>query len=144
MLALLQLSDTAFKQQRIRAWRPILTPKSVLPAFIIIGVLFAPLGGLLLWASDTVSPRRQSNVTTVKSDRAGNGINYRTGRGMRRTRTGQGLGSNNHAQNQLDGRTAAPPFFLSSSFTWPVKWCGQRKKRVMRMHMRRAAFLCRQ
>ncbi|KAF9906829.1 hypothetical protein EC991_000272 [Linnemannia zychae] len=48
-------SNTAFKQQRLKAWRPILTPKSVLPAFIIIGILFAPLGGLLLWASDTVA-----------------------------------------------------------------------------------------
>ncbi|KAF9131913.1 hypothetical protein BGW39_001149 [Mortierella sp. 14UC] len=48
-------ANTAFKQQRLKAWRPILTPKSVLPAFIIIGILFAPLGGLLLWASDTVA-----------------------------------------------------------------------------------------
>ncbi|KAF9102681.1 hypothetical protein BGX29_004318 [Mortierella sp. GBA35] len=48
-------ANTAFKQQRLKAWQPILTPKSVLPAFIIVGILFAPLGGLLLWASDTVA-----------------------------------------------------------------------------------------
>jgi hypothetical protein len=49
------LLDTAFKQQRLKAWQPILTPKTVLPTFILVGILFAPIGGLLLWASDTVS-----------------------------------------------------------------------------------------
>ncbi|KAG0350573.1 hypothetical protein BG005_009891 [Podila minutissima] len=48
-------SNTAFKQQRLKAWQPILTPKTVLPTFILVGILFAPLGGLLLWASDTVA-----------------------------------------------------------------------------------------
>ncbi|KAG0337828.1 hypothetical protein BG004_007481 [Podila humilis] len=49
------MTDTAFKQQRLKAWQPILTPKTVLPTFILVGILFAPLGGLLLWASDTVA-----------------------------------------------------------------------------------------
>ncbi|KAF9202341.1 hypothetical protein BGZ49_007486 [Haplosporangium sp. Z 27] len=40
---------------RLKAWQPILTPKTVLPAFIIVGLLFAPLGGLFLWASDSVA-----------------------------------------------------------------------------------------
>ncbi|RMZ83913.1 hypothetical protein DV737_g1525, partial [Chaetothyriales sp. CBS 132003] len=31
--------------------RPILTPKTVLPIFFAIGIVFAPIGGLLLWAS---------------------------------------------------------------------------------------------
>ncbi|KAG0031309.1 hypothetical protein BGZ81_001403 [Podila clonocystis] len=48
-------ANTAFKQQRLKAWQPILTPKTVLPTFILVGILFAPLGGLLLWASDTVA-----------------------------------------------------------------------------------------
>ncbi|KAG0261486.1 hypothetical protein BGZ95_004224 [Linnemannia exigua] len=48
-------ANTAFKQQRLKAWQPILTPKTVLPTFILIGILFAPIGGLLLWASDTVA-----------------------------------------------------------------------------------------
>ncbi|KAF9909521.1 hypothetical protein EC991_008503 [Linnemannia zychae] len=48
-------ANTAFKQQRLKAWQPILTPKTVLPTFILVGILFAPIGGLLLWASDTVS-----------------------------------------------------------------------------------------
>jgi len=47
--------DTAFKQQRLKAWQPILTPKTVLPTFFIVGIIFAPLGGLLLYASNNVS-----------------------------------------------------------------------------------------
>jgi hypothetical protein len=34
--------------------RPILTPKSVLPLFFIVGVIFAPIGGVLIWASSLV------------------------------------------------------------------------------------------
>jgi LEM3 (ligand-effect modulator 3) family / CDC50 family len=47
--------DTAFKQQRLKAWQPILTPKTVLPTLFIIGVIFAPIGGLLIWGSSLVS-----------------------------------------------------------------------------------------
>lgn len=36
------------------SYRPILTPKTVLPLFFAIGVIFAPIGGLLLWASSQV------------------------------------------------------------------------------------------
>lgn len=47
--------DTAFKQQRLKAWQPILTPKTVLPTLFIIGIIFAPIGGLLIWGSSLVS-----------------------------------------------------------------------------------------
>ncbi|KAL4801424.1 ligand-effect modulator 3 family [Aspergillus unguis] len=47
-------ANTAFRQQRLKAWQPILTPKSVLPLFFVVGIIFAPIGGLLLWASSTV------------------------------------------------------------------------------------------
>jgi hypothetical protein len=47
--------DTAFKQQRLKAWQPLLTPKTVLPTLFIAGIIFAPLGGLFLYQSDTVS-----------------------------------------------------------------------------------------
>ncbi|CAL5872276.1 uncharacterized protein PFLUO_LOCUS6537 [Penicillium psychrofluorescens] len=47
-------ANTAFRQQRLKAWQPILTPKSVLPLFFIVGVLFAPIGGVLIWASSQV------------------------------------------------------------------------------------------
>ncbi|KAL1921974.1 uncharacterized protein VTP21DRAFT_10616 [Calcarisporiella thermophila] len=48
-------ANTAFKQQRLKAWQPILTPKTMLPALFAIGLIFAPLGGLLLYASNRVT-----------------------------------------------------------------------------------------
>ncbi|KAF9918478.1 hypothetical protein BX616_008578 [Lobosporangium transversale] len=47
--------NTSFKQQRLKAWQPILTAKTVLPTYFIIGILFAPLGGLLVWRNNQVS-----------------------------------------------------------------------------------------
>ena len=49
-----RLADTAFRQQRLKAWQPILTPKTVLPLFLVIGVIFAPIGGLLFVTSNKV------------------------------------------------------------------------------------------
>ncbi|KAF6826754.1 LEM3 family/CDC50 family protein [Colletotrichum musicola] len=51
-------ANTAFRQQRLKAWQPILTPKTVLPLFFIIGIIFAPIGGLLLYASAKVQEIR--------------------------------------------------------------------------------------
>ncbi|RFU77569.1 hypothetical protein TARUN_4651 [Trichoderma arundinaceum] len=51
-------ANTAFRQQRLKAWQPILTPKTVLPLFFAIGVIFAPIGGLLLYASTQVQEIR--------------------------------------------------------------------------------------
>ncbi|KAG8981671.1 hypothetical protein FRB90_007085, partial [Tulasnella sp. 427] len=48
-------ANTAFKQQRLKAWQPILTPKTVLPTLFIVGLLFAPIGGLLIWGSSLVT-----------------------------------------------------------------------------------------
>ncbi|GJE86820.1 cell cycle control protein [Phanerochaete sordida] len=48
-------ANTAFKQQRLKAWQPILTPKTVLPTLLIIGIIFAPVGGLLIWGSGLVT-----------------------------------------------------------------------------------------
>ncbi|KAM4772249.1 cell cycle control protein 50A [Rhinophrynus dorsalis] len=36
--------NTAFKQQRLPAWQPILTAGTVLPAYFIIGIVFIPIG----------------------------------------------------------------------------------------------------
>ncbi len=47
-------ANTAFRQQRLKAWQPILTPKTVIPLFFAIGLICAPVGGLLIWASTTV------------------------------------------------------------------------------------------
>ncbi|XP_068154809.1 cell cycle control protein 50A [Drosophila tropicalis] len=46
-------SDSAFKQQRLPAWQPVLTARTVLPTFFVIGVLFVPIGVVLLHFSDT-------------------------------------------------------------------------------------------
>jgi hypothetical protein len=43
--------------------RPILTPKTVLPLFFVIGIIFAPIGGLLLYASAQVPiPSHPPNI----------------------------------------------------------------------------------
>ncbi|XP_030564501.1 cell cycle control protein 50A isoform X1 [Drosophila novamexicana] len=46
-------SDSAFKQQRLPAWQPVLTARTVLPTFFVIGVLFIPIGVVLLYLSNS-------------------------------------------------------------------------------------------
>jgi len=48
-------ANTAFKQQRLKAWQPVLTPKTVLPSFFILGLVFTPLGALFLYLSNSAS-----------------------------------------------------------------------------------------
>ncbi|CAO3624368.1 unnamed protein product [Cunninghamella echinulata] len=43
--------DSAFRQQQLRAWQPVLRPSVVIPGLFIIGILFLPIGGLLYWNS---------------------------------------------------------------------------------------------
>ncbi|KAI1170451.1 CDC50 family protein [Nemania sp. FL0916] len=47
-------ANTAFRQQRLKAWQPILTPKNVIWIFFVLGVLAAIIGGLLIYASRMV------------------------------------------------------------------------------------------
>ncbi len=47
-------ADTALKQQRMKAWNPILDPVWVIAALIIIGAAFVPTGFELLKISDRV------------------------------------------------------------------------------------------
>ncbi|KAM3523216.1 hypothetical protein MY4038_008293 [Beauveria bassiana] len=51
-------ANTAFRQQRLKAWQPILTPKTVIPIYFAIGIIFAPIGGLLLYANSQVQEIR--------------------------------------------------------------------------------------
>ncbi len=46
--------DTAFKQQRLPAWQPIITADTALPVFLIIGLLFIPIGIVLIITSERV------------------------------------------------------------------------------------------
>ena len=55
LFCLISIADTAFKQQRLPAWQPILTAGTVLPAFFIIGIIFVPLGVGFLVTSNKVS-----------------------------------------------------------------------------------------
>ena len=47
-------ADSDFKQQRLKAWQPILTPAWVIGTFVVIGIAFVPIGAVLLAASDSV------------------------------------------------------------------------------------------
>lgn len=47
-------ANTAFKQQQLKAWQPILTPKPVILTFAILGIVFIPIGIALLVASNQV------------------------------------------------------------------------------------------
>ena len=49
------IADTAFKQQRLPAWQPVMTAKTVIPTFFIIGALCVPLGAVLYTTSQSVS-----------------------------------------------------------------------------------------
>lgn len=45
--------DSAFKQQRLRAWQPLLTPKWVIGTFAVTGILFILIGSIMaIIASD--------------------------------------------------------------------------------------------
>lgn len=46
--------DTAFKQQRLNAWQPVLTPERVSLIFLIIGIIFIPIGAVLLQQSNDI------------------------------------------------------------------------------------------
>lgn len=37
-------ADVALKQQRMKAWQPLLDPKWVIPCYLLIGVIFIPIG----------------------------------------------------------------------------------------------------
>ncbi len=59
--------DTALKQQRLPAWQPILTAKTVLPLFFSIGVIFVVLGGVLLHYSNIVTHLSISLFIMIKN-----------------------------------------------------------------------------
>ena len=47
-------SNTAFKQQRLPAWQPVITPKSVCPLFFVMSAIFLPIGVVLFLNSQGV------------------------------------------------------------------------------------------
>ncbi|XP_037551053.1 cell cycle control protein 50A [Nematolebias whitei] len=59
--------NTAFKQQRLPAWQPILTAGTVLPAFFVIGLIFIPIGIGLYVTSNNIK-EFQVDYTGVELD----------------------------------------------------------------------------
>lgn len=47
--------DTAFKQQRLPAWQPILTARNVMPIFFAVAAAFIPIGIGLLYLTNLVN-----------------------------------------------------------------------------------------
>jgi len=60
---------SAFRQQKLKAWQPILTPVPVITFFILIGVVFIPLGAILLTAAKGAQefPFRYDNFESCRS-----------------------------------------------------------------------------
>jgi len=58
---------TAFRQQQLAAWQPILTPQCVIPTLFIIGIIFIPVGIVLYNVSNNVK-----EVTMRYNDVCGN------------------------------------------------------------------------
>ena len=48
--------SSAFKQQKLKVWRPILTPKKVVMLFSGLGLIFLPIGIAIIVASNQVRP----------------------------------------------------------------------------------------
>ncbi|KAI5851655.1 CDC50 family protein-like protein [Morchella snyderi] len=46
--------DTAWLQQRTKAWSPLITAPWTIPIFFVLATIFAPIGGFLLFASAQV------------------------------------------------------------------------------------------
>ncbi|AAS52091.1 ADR170Cp [Eremothecium gossypii ATCC 10895] len=46
--------NTAFRQQRLKAWQPILSPQSILPLLILLSGAFAPIGIALIISANNV------------------------------------------------------------------------------------------
>ncbi|KAH0553316.1 cell cycle control protein 50A [Cotesia glomerata] len=61
-------SDSAFKQQRLPAWQPILTAGTVLPTFFVIGIAFIPVGIGLLHFSNEVQEKVVDYTDCVSID----------------------------------------------------------------------------
>jgi len=62
-------ANTAFKQQRLKAWQPILTPKPVILSFLIIGIVFIPIGiGIVISSNEVIEVDvRYDNTCAVGS-----------------------------------------------------------------------------
>lgn len=60
-------ANTAFKQQRLKACQPILTPIPVIITFLAVGIIFIPVGVVMLVSSNNVveAETRYDNVCNI-------------------------------------------------------------------------------
>ena len=65
------LADSAFKQQRLPAWQPILTAGTVLPTFFVIGIAFIPIGIGMLFFSENVREHKYDYTDCESNVQAG-------------------------------------------------------------------------
>ncbi|KAF8955870.1 hypothetical protein BGZ46_002521 [Entomortierella lignicola] len=112
--------NTSFKQQRLKAWQPIMTAKAVLPTFFIVGVLFAPLGGLLVWRNNQVTemsfeytPCKSALTSTAVPESS---FSYSSSVGEFDKPTYQIVQNQTRAVTPATGSTAA-------AFSYPVETC---------------------
>lgn len=47
-------ADNAFRQQRLKAYHPIITPKTVIPLLLAFAIIFVPLGAAMFYGSNKV------------------------------------------------------------------------------------------
>lgn len=59
-------ADTPFKQQKLKAWQPILTPNWVIGSFALVGLIFIPIGIILHTESDNVRVLSIAVVTHLR------------------------------------------------------------------------------
>lgn len=64
--------DSSFKQQRLPAWQPVLTPFRIIMVFLIIGLIFVPVGVYLRNASMDLKEMRVTYDGPDKSDQKSN------------------------------------------------------------------------
>lgn len=98
--------NTAFRQQRLKAWQPILTPKLVIPLLLLVTIIFAPLG--------IVITRTQYNVEIIQIDYSqcdtlANGEDYRTVPKSKVYYHFKGKSSNPNVKWKLDNSTDDEP-----------------------------------
>jgi hypothetical protein len=60
--------NSDFKQQRLKAWQPILTPYWVIFTFLTVGVVFLAIGIAVLLASNNVVEVTSSTYQDIKTD----------------------------------------------------------------------------
>ena len=60
--------NTPFKQQKLRAWQPLITPGTIIPTCFGIGLAFIPIGVGMLWFSNSTMEKVITYTDCQNSD----------------------------------------------------------------------------